>query len=313
MEVNLYFSILLLNLKSVNRSIFYFIVFASFFINTDQLFSQSDSIVQVSETKGNKVSKKDKKAEKKRLDKEYMEGRRWRIASSFINASLDSYIQFEAPNGVLGAKLSLEDLLGFEKTKVIPKLDFQYSFNRHSSLYAEYYNIARSTSRNIDEDFDWGDIEVPEDVGEASVFFNTQIWSFGYMYSFINKPDAELSFFANMFILGVNTGLDVESRNIHDRFRITAPLPSIGYRFSYEILPKVRFGGTHTFFFLQIGDYGGTINNIKLNLDYRALKWLSAGASYSKFDLEIASEARVFKGFIKYAYQGPGLYLMFLF
>ena len=297
----------------MNRNIFYFIVFTSFFINTDQLFSQSDSIVQVSETKGSKISKKDKKAEKKRLDKEYMEGRRWRIASSFINASLDSYIQFEGPNGVLGAKLCLEDLLGFEKTKVIPKLDFQYSFNRHSSLYAEYYNIERSSSHNIDEDFDWGDIEVPEDVGNVDVFFNTQIWSFGYMYSFINKPDAELSFFANIFIMGVNTGLDVENRNIHDRFRITAPLPSIGYRFSYEILPKVRFGGTHTFFFLQIGDYGGTINNIKLNLDYRALKWLSAGISYSKFDLEIASEARVFKGTIKYAYQGPGLYLMFLF
>ena len=297
----------------MNRNIFYFIVFTSIFVDTDQLFSQSDSIQQVSERNIDKISKKDKKAERKRLDKEYIEGRRWRIASSFINASLDSYIQFEGPDGVLGAKLSLEDFLGFEKNMVIPKFDFQYSFNRHSSLYAEYYNIARSSSHNIDEDFDWGDIEVPEDVGNVDVFFNTQIWSFGYMYSFINKPDAELSFFANIFIMGVNTGLDVENRNIHDRFRITAPLPSIGYRFSYEILPKVRFGGTHTFFFLQIGDYGGTINNIKLNLDYRALKWLSAGASYSKFDLEIASEARVFKGLINYSYQGPGLYLMFLF
>lgn len=312
MEVILYFSIQLLNLKSVKRNIFYFIVFTSFFINTHQLFSQTDAVTQVSEKKGNKVSKKEKKAEKKRLDKEYMEGRRWRIASTFINASLDTYIQFEGAKGVLEAKLSLEDQLGFDKTKIIPKLDFQYSFNRHSSLYAEYYNIARSSSFDADEDFDWGDIEVPEGAG-VDIFVNTQIWSFGYMYSFINKPDAELSFFANVFVLGLSTGLDIENRDIHDRFRITAPLPSIGYRFSYEILPKVRFGGTHTFFLLQIGDYGGAINNVKLNLDYRALKWLSAGASYSKFDLDINSKARAFKGEIKYAYQGPGLYLLFLF
>ena len=86
MELILYFSNLLLNLKSVKRIIFYFIVFTCFFINTDQLFSQSDSIMQVSEKEENKVSKKDKKAEKKRLDKEYMEGRRWRIASTFISA-----------------------------------------------------------------------------------------------------------------------------------------------------------------------------------------------------------------------------------
>jgi len=312
MELILYFSNLLLNLKSVKRIIFYFIVFTCFFINTDQLFSQSDSIMQVSEKEENKVSKKDKKAEKKRLDKEYMEGRRWRIASTFISASMDSYIQFEGPDGLLGVKLSLEDRLGFEKSKVIPKLDFQYSFNRHSSLYAEYYNIARKSSFEADEDFDWGDIEVPEGAG-VDLFINTQILSFGYMYSFINKPEAELSFFANIFVLGLSTGLDIDNRDIHDRFRITAPLPSIGYRFSYEILPKVRFGGLHTFFFLQIGDYGGAINNVKLSLDYRALKWLSAGASYSKFNLDIDSEARAFKGAIKYAYQGPGIYLMFLF
>jgi len=312
MEVILYFSIKLLNLKSVKRIIFYFIVFTCFFINTDQLFSQSDSIMQVSEKEENKVSKKDKKAEKKRLDKEYMEGRRWRIASTFISASMDSYIQFQGPNGVLGGRLSLEGLLGFEKSKVIPKLDFQYSFNSHSSLYAEYYNIARRSSFDAEEDFDWGDIEVPEGSG-VDLFLNTQIWSFGYMYSFINKPDAELSFFANVFVLGLSTGMDIDNRDIHDRFRITAPLPSIGYRFSYEILPKVRFGGIHTFFFLQIGDYGGAINNVKLSLDYRALKWLSAGVSYSKFDLNINSEARVFKGSINYAYKGPGLFLMFLF
>ena len=312
MELILYFSIKLLNLKSVKRIIFYFIVFTCFFINTDQLFSQSDSIMQVSEKEENKVSKKDKKAEKKRLDKEYMEGRRWRIASTFISASMDSYIQFQGPNGVLGGRLSLEGLLGFEKSKVIPKLDFQYSFNRHSSLYAEYYNIARRSSFDAEEDFDWGDIEVPEGSG-VDLFLNTQIWSFGYMYSFINKPDAELSFFANVFVLGLSTGMDIDNRDIHDRFRITAPLPSIGYRFSYEILPKVRFGGIHTFFLLQIGDYGGAINNVKLSLDYRALKWLSAGASYSKFNLDIDSEARAFKGAIKYAYQGPGIYLMFLF
>jgi hypothetical protein len=59
MEEILYFSIQLLNLKSVKRCILYLIVFTCFFINTDQLFSQSDSIVQVSETKENKVSKKD--------------------------------------------------------------------------------------------------------------------------------------------------------------------------------------------------------------------------------------------------------------
>jgi hypothetical protein len=78
-------------------------------------------------------------------------------------------------------------------------------------------------------------------------------------------------------------------------------------------LPKVRFGGTHSFFFLKIGDYGGTISNFKLNLDYRTHKWLGVGISYSDFNLDIDSQANKFKGIIKYSYKGPGLYLQFMF
>ncbi len=295
----------------LNPRLFLTLIVIFIFINVS--FSQTDSTPQDSINKTKKIYKKDKKAEKKRLDREYIEGRRWRISSSFINASFDSYIQFMDLNGVLGVKLSLENLLRFEKKSVIPKLDFQYSFNRRSSLYAEYYNIARSSSHNIDEDFDWGDIEVPEDIGVVDLFLNTRIWSLGYMYSFVNKPHAELSFFANIYLLEVETGLDVKRPNIRSRFSITAPLPSIGYRFSFEILPKVRFGGTGSLFFLQIGEYGGNISNIKLNLDYRALKWLSTGISYSKFDLNINAQAKYFQGKIEYTYQGPGLYLQFMF
>ncbi len=290
-----------------------FIIIIVIILNTYSSFSQTEPLQKDSINQTEKISRKDKKVIKKEADKIYLEGRRWKINTSFIAAKLDSYIQFEGPNGILGVKLDLEDRLGFKKNRAIPKFDFQYSFNRHSSLYAEFYNITRSSSLDIDEGFDWGDIEVPDDAGVVDIFVNTRIWSLGYMYSFINKPHAEISFFANVFVLAAKTGLDVEQNNIRNRFNITAPLPSFGYRFNYEILPKVRFGGTHSIFFLKAGKYGGTINNVKLNLDYRAYNWLGVGISYSKFELDIESQAKVFKGIIKYAYEGPGLYLQFLF
>lgn len=107
--------------------------------------------------------------------------------------------------------------------------------------------------------------------------------------------------------------MDVEKLNVRNRFQITAPLPSFGYRFNYEILPRVRFGGTHSFFFLTIGDYGGSINNFKIDLDYRTFKWMSVGMSYSSFKLKLKSDAHDFRGIIEYAYEGPGLFLQFLF
>lgn len=283
------------------------------FLFSETVIAQQDTLSYESIKKSKDLSKKEKKGLIKELDKEYLKGRRWRISTSFIGASMESKIGFAESNGKVEVELSLEKVLGYKKNLVIPKMDLQYSFNRKSSLYFEYYSIFRSASIEVDEDFDWGDIEIPEDAGIADSFLNTQIWSLGYMYSFVNKPHAELSFFVNVFILGVHTGLDVEKINVHENFRITAPLPSFGYRFSYEILPKVRFGGSHSYFFLSLGDYSGSINNMRIHFDYRATKWLSTGISYSKFDLEVESTARDFKGMIRYSYDGPGLFLQFMF
>ena len=276
-------------------------------------YSQTDSLQGGVIIQEDTLSKKEIKAEKKLKEKEYLKGRRWRISTSFIFAQLNSSIAIEGPEGILGASLSLEDFLGFKKHNFIPKFDMQYSFTKHSSLYVEYYNIARKTTLDVDEGFDWGDIEIPENAGLVDLFLDTQIWSVGYMYSFINKPNAEISFFVNIYVLGLYTGLDIENQDIHSRFRLTAPFPSFGYRFNYEILPKVRFGGIHSYFYLRIGEYSGSINNYKLSLDYRVVDWLGIGFSYSRFDLNIASEARTFKGVVNYDYEGPGLYLQFVF
>ena len=88
-----------------------------------------------------KLSKKEKKALKKKEGREYIQGRRWRISTSFIFASINSSLELEGPLGILGAQIRLEDQLGFKSNLIIPKFDLQYSFTLHSSLYAEYYNI----------------------------------------------------------------------------------------------------------------------------------------------------------------------------
>jgi len=202
-----------------------FIIIIVIILNTYSSFSQTEPLQKDSINQTGKISRKDKKVIKKEADKIYLEGRRWKINTSFIAAKLDSYIQFEGPNGILGVKLDLEDQLGFKKNRAIPKFDFQYSFNRHSSLYAEFYNITRSSSLDIDEGFDWGDIEVPDDAGVVDIFVNTRIWSLGYMYSFINKPHAEISLC--VFVL---VKQDLSRNNI--RNLLILPLPCQFWKFN---------------------------------------------------------------------------------
>lgn len=279
------------------------------FVITSVVSAQSET----SENQDVEMSRAEKKAERKRLNKEVLKGRRFLITTVFTYAALDSYLELTGPNGILGARLDLEEQFGFERQKFLPSFDLQYAFTRHSAIYAEYYSINRSSVFNVGERFEFENIVIPENAGEARFFLNTNIWSIGYMYSFINSSKANLSFFVNFFIMSVGTGLDVDSQNVSKRLNFTAPLPSFGYKFNYEIVPKLRFGGSHSFFFLEVGDFGGRINNLRLTLDYRATKWLGAGISYAAFGLDIDSKSNNLNGNIGYYYSGPGLFLQFIF
>lgn len=275
------------------------------FVGNVQAQTNSDSTIV--------LTKAEKKAEKKRLNKEALKGRRFKINMVLTSANFDSEIRFTGPGGILGATISFEDLLGFPEKKLIPSFDAQYSFTRHSAVYAEYYAIFRDTKVEITDEFDFGEIEIPENAGELRAFVNTQIWSVGYMYSFINSRKANLSVFVNFFILGFNTGIDIDAQNISERNSFTAPLPSFGYKFNYEIAPRLRFAASHSFFFLEIGGFTGNINNLKLSLDYEATKWLRAGLSYTVFTLDLSINAPKFTGDLYYLYRGPGIYLQFIF
>jgi hypothetical protein len=145
------------------------------------------------------------------------------------------------------------------------------------------------------------------------MYVNTQIWSLGYKYSFINSEKANLSFFINLYIMGFGAGVTSQKDNINKRYSVTAPLPSLGYQFKYEIFPKMRFGGYNSYFFLAIGENSGKINNFQLSMDYQFYKWFSLGASYSVFYLDITSESDNFEGNIHYEYKGPGVYANFKF
>lgn len=297
----------------IPRSVVIKLIILILILFSPEIFGQIDTIQLDKINVETKEIKKKERKEKRESDKEYVKGRRFRIGTSFIFGHYKTVTRIESPNGLLGVSLGFEELLGFDDTGVIPKFEFQYSFNRKSAIYAEFFRISRDSRLDVFEGFDWGDIEIPDDAGIVDLYFDTQIWSIGYMYSFINKPHAELSFFANVFVLGVKTGIDYKAENLKDDLDFTAPLPSFGYKFSYEILKRTRFGGSHSFFFLRIGDYSGTIQSFCLFLDYEIKKWVRLGLAYNDFALNITTEADNYRGIIEYGYKGAGLKMMFIF
>lgn len=260
-----------------------------------------------------KEEKAAKKADQKELNKAALKGNRFEINTFVTWADMNSGIAITGPKGVLGARLSLENFLGFDKYFAVPSFMFKYSFTRRSSIYAEFYNIRRSVNYDLNKVFEFGDITVPIDAGIIKLYFNTAIWSVGYRYSFINSKRANLSFFFNIYVLRIATGLDYDKENIIRNYAFTAPLPSLGYQFSYDMSEKFRFTASTSFFFLELNDFGGFINNSRLSVDYKAFDWLKAGLGFNYFNLQVKTSESAFKTDIEYSYYGPALYTVFVF
>lgn len=299
--------------KNMNyRGIIYFILIFLFIFNYAESTIAQDNIEAKADTTKN-LSHKEKKAEKKQLNKEALKGQHFEITSFLTLAHMNSRISITGPNGVLGASISLEKFLGFKNNVAVPAFKLKYAFTRRSSIYAEYYNIYRSVKHDGNKEFEFGDIIVPEDIGTIKIYFNTDIWSVGYRYTLINAVKADLSFFFNIFFLRVGTGIDIDKENITKDYAFTAPLPSFGYNFSYEMAKNLYFGASMSFFILELGDFGGFINNTNLSVYYETTKWLKLGLGINYFNLQVnTSEAR-FKTDIEYSYFGPNIFTGFVF
>ena len=296
----------------MNKKHFQYIIclFLALFISGASIFGQA-----AADTKN--ISKSDakaaKKAERKALNKAALKGKHFQITPIITWANLGSEISLTGPNGILGADISLENFLGFKKNVATPSLVLYYSFTRRSSIYAEYYNIYRSVKKDVNKEFEFGDVIIPVDAGEIKLYFNTDIWSVGYRYSLINSKIADLSFFFNIYIMKVGMGIDVDKENIIRNYSFTMPLPSFGFQFSYELAPKFYFGVTMSYFVLNLNDFGGSINNTRITFDYELLKWMHLGLGYSYFELSINTLEPNFRADIKYGYSGPSIFAKFTF
>ena len=259
------------------------------------------------------MSHSEKKAERKKLNKEALKGKHFEITTMLTFASMNSGISITSPKGVLGVNLSLEKFLGFKKNVSIPSFTFDYSFTRRSSIYAEYYRIHRSVTYDVNDEFEFGNITVPSNVGDIKIYFDTDIWSIGYRYSLINSVKSDLSFFFNIYVLGVATGIDIDKTNVVENYSFTAPLPSFGYHFSHELFKNCSFNASMSFFILELQDFGGFINNTRLSIDYRVAKWIDLGVGYNYFNLRVNTTQPDFKTEIGYGYNGPSVLAQFNF
>jgi hypothetical protein len=229
-----------------------------------------------------------------------------------IYTILETNLRFESNSGLLGVKINFEDNLGMDKYRLMPMVNARINVKNKHNIFAMYYGLPRDAYHVTKQDLEFNNKVIPEGT-EVYSYFNTNVYSLGYMYDAVSDARSRLGLFVNFYVLTVATGVSSSSEPLDENFQVTAPLPNFGAQAYYKINDWFGVSGLFSLFFLTIDDFSGSIHTLGGQMDFYLTRWLDAGLGYYLFDLNLEVSKTQFTGLLDYLYKGPYLSLGFRF
>lgn len=196
----------------------------------------------------------------------------------------------------LGATINLQDLFEMEEQTQVFRLDGFYRFTPKHSVEFSWYSIKNSSKTDEDIDFEWGDENISAN-GALDTYFNTDIYKVNYVYSFYHSEQMEAGISAGLHITTIDIGFsgsyDVDnnsSDSTSEEIRTTAPLPVIGFRLKYNILPELSVKYSADYFFITYDNITGTMSDVLVTLDYRFTDHFGAGIGFNSTRMRLKDE-----------------------
>lgn len=236
-------------------------------------------------------------------------------------ADTNTAVRLGESNVGLGISLDLEDFLGLDSSTSAVRLDggWRFSKNKRHKLELGWFAFKRDSSGNISEQ-----IDVPPELGggtigpgDVSTKLNFDIIKLKYEYSFVLDDRLDLNLGLGLFIMPIEFGVQavvsgVGSTKMEED--ITAPLPVGSIGFDFAITPKWFIRQQMELFYLEIGDFSGSIASTSFALEY--LPWKHVGFGLGLDAMRVGVEANGsdypgvdFKGSIEFDYFGAQLYV----
>ena len=189
-------------------------------------------------------------------------------------------------------EIGWETTLGGDEEAFFYRVDAAYRFTPRHALTLTHYGVDRSGSKVLERDVQIGDTTYPVGVKmDTEFFFNiTRLY---YTYSFYRSREVELGLNAGFYFgylglsasaLGVGGSLD---RSVEASETLLVPVPSFGLSMRYNILPRLQAFAGFDWFYLDVGDWRGSLVEIIFGLEYRAFDHIGLGAAIDRLSITV--------------------------
>jgi len=156
-------------------------------------------------------------------------GDRFTISAQAFFPKIDTIVRLDASDGTPGTTIDFEQNLNMSDSETLPALGFVWRFAKKHQLIANIFDLSRSGSAISTSEIRFGDEVFQVDLPIAS-FFDVQVISVGYAYSFIFDEKKELALSAGLSFQDYKFGLlgTLNLGLIEEESGLTAPLPAFG-------------------------------------------------------------------------------------
>jgi hypothetical protein len=203
----------------------------------------------------------------------------------------------------LGVSVDVEDLLGLDTTNSAFRVDASWRFtdNRRHRLDFQWFSFRRDGSRTIGEDIHYKDkdgIEQTIDAGtHVESFFDFDIYEVAYSYSFFQDDRIDLAGSLGLYVMPIEFGLTATGLlNVGGSESFTAPLPTLGVRADFAITPKWFFRSGIKVFYLEIGEFAGSILEANAAIEYLPWKHLGFGLGLDSLNVQVEADGEDYPG-----------------
>jgi hypothetical protein len=242
---------------------------------------------------------------------------------AYLLADQETELRADTRKGVSGV-VNLQDLLDMETAQQVFRVNGYYRFAPKHRIEAAWYSINNSSFKTLESDFSWVDSE-GNDINitagtKLSSRFDTDIYKINYTYSFYRSEKVELGVGAGLhitkFSIGFNGNVDVNgtTKPIDAKsIDTTAPLPVVGFRLHYKILPELTVDYSTDFFFIAFENVEGGLTDTILTLDYRFSKYVGAGIGFNRTQMLLISDEEDYDLRISHDVSGGLAYISFYY
>ncbi len=220
----------------------------------------------------------------------------------------DTETRIDASSDSPGSDVDLEKDLGLDSSDSVFRIDGYFKFNDKHRIDASWFDLSRSSVKQIDREIEWNGTIYPINTNINSVF-DLDIYKVAYTWSFIRQDKGYVGLSAGLYIADFATTLDAAAIGQREVGDGTAPLPVLGLRGEYRFTDRWTFRASGELFVFEYDNWDGSLYDVYAGIDYRLTNHFSVGAALNAVTFDIGVSEENFSGNVDWGYVGGLLFL----